>query len=198
MSPRAFTEQEKEMIRGKLLDAAESFLSTTGIKKTTVEDLAKAGGISKGAFYSFYESKEILFWEALMREHARMHDTINEHIGETRITREVFVGMVGGMYRGFIQKPWILDLIEGDYEVLMRSIPPELLQQNIEIDNATMHVFEQSIADNSTVDPMLVSAALRMLFLSVLHRNEIGKEWADEAFMLMLDALADHIFKEEV
>jgi len=197
MSPRAFTEQEKEAIQEKLLDAAEAFLSTTGIRKTTVEDLAKAAGISKGAFYSFYESKEVLFWEALMREHAHMHELINEHIGDTEITRDVFVEMVGGMYRGFIKKPWILDLIEGDYEVLMRSIPPEQLQRNMEIDNATMGVFEQAIADNTSVNPELVSAALRLLFLSVLHRQEIGREWADGAFMLMLESLADRIFKEE-
>jgi len=195
MSPKAFTEQEKEVIRRKLIDAGEVFLSTTGIRKTTVEDLAKAAGISKGAFYSFFESKEILFWEALMREHARVHDTINEYIGENQITREVFIEMIGGMYRAFIKKPWILDLIEGDYEVLMRRIPQEQLMRNAQIDNATMHVFEQAIADKTKIDPETVSAAMRMLFLSVLHRKEIGREWADEAFMLMLNALADYIFK---
>lgn len=195
MSPKAFTEQEKEIIQGKLMDAAEQFLSTTGVRKTTVEDLAKAAGISKGAFYSFYESKEVLFWEALMRVHMRLHEIINLYIKEHQASRESFIEMIDSMYRGFTEKPWILNLIEGDYEVLMRRIPQEMIVRNAEIDNTTMKEFENFIADKTEIDPELISAVMRMLFLSVLHRKEIGREWADEAFMLMINALADYIFK---
>jgi AcrR family transcriptional regulator len=195
MSPKAFTEQEKEIIRGKLMDAAEQFLSTTGVRKTTVEDIAKAAGISKGAFYSFYDSKEVLFWEALMREHMRMHEIINLYIKEHQASREGFIEMIGDMYSGFTEKPWILNLIEGDYEVLMRRIPQEMIVRNVEIDNATMKEFEKFLEGRIKTDPELISAVMRMLFLSVLHRKEIGREWTDAAFMLLIHALADYIFK---
>jgi AcrR family transcriptional regulator len=37
-----------------LLRQGSTFLTTYGIRKTNVEDLTRAAGISKGAFYLFY------------------------------------------------------------------------------------------------------------------------------------------------
>lgn len=195
MSPRAFTEQEKSIIQGKLLDAAESFLSTTGIRKTTVEDLAKTAGISKGAFYSFYESKELLFLDALEREQTRIHETIIREIGEKHGGKAAFVTVVGQMYRDFMAKPWLLAFTGEDYEVLLRRVPPERIQQHIEIDDASARRFQEMMGQGAAIEPELLSAALRMLMLGILHREEVGEEWADQAFMLALNALADYIFK---
>lgn len=62
MSPKAFSPQEKDLVREKLIDAAEKCLATTGIRKTSVDELARAAGIFKGAFYLIFESRELLFW----------------------------------------------------------------------------------------------------------------------------------------
>ncbi len=57
----AFTDNEKNIIKTKLKACASSCMSKYGIKKTTVDELVKEVGISKGAFYKFYDSKELLF-----------------------------------------------------------------------------------------------------------------------------------------
>src|SRR6266700_567387 len=59
--PKAFTEQEKELIRTRLLEQGHKQFSAYGLRKTNIEELAEAAGISKGAFYLFYASKEALF-----------------------------------------------------------------------------------------------------------------------------------------
>jgi len=197
MSPRAFTEQEKKIIHGKLIDAAEAFLSTTGIRKTTVEDLAKEAGISKGAFYLFYESKELLFMEALEREQTGIHNTLLKSMSQSPSPRDAFVRFAGEMYREYAAKPWLVAFGGEDYELLFRRISPERLQQHIELDNEATQRFKDILGDKITVSPELMSAVMRMLFMSILHRKEIGEEWADEAFSLMLASLADRIFKEE-
>lgn len=197
MSPRAFTEQEKEMLRKKLIDAAEAALATTGIRKTTVADLCNAAGISKGAFYLFYESKEILFLDALEREQTRIHQTIIREISGGGGRKEAFVAVVGQMYRDFIAKPWLLAFSGEDYEALLRHVPPERIQRHIEIDDISARRFQEAMGRGTSIEPELLSAALRMLMLGILHRTEVGEEWADAAFMLTLNALADHIFKEE-
>ena len=196
MSPRAFTEQEKEIIRGKLIDAAEAFLSTTGIRKTTVEDLAKEAGISKGAFYLFYRSKELLFMDALEREQTSIHNTLLKSMSQSHSPRDAFVHFAYEMYREYAAKPWLLAL-EEDYALLWRRVSSERIQQHIDLDNAATQRFKDILGDKITVSPELMSAVMRMLFMGILHRKEIGEEWADEAFSLMLDALADRIFKEE-
>lgn len=70
--PIAFSDEEKMQIRERLLAAAEEIAATSAYKDIKVEALTTIAGISKGAFYKFYESKEQLFFEMLMREHHRM------------------------------------------------------------------------------------------------------------------------------
>jgi TetR/AcrR family transcriptional repressor of nem operon len=46
--------------RQKLLDAALSLIRTRGYEATTVEDLCAAAGVTKGAFFHHFDSKESL------------------------------------------------------------------------------------------------------------------------------------------
>jgi TetR/AcrR family transcriptional regulator, transcriptional repressor for nem operon len=46
--------------RQKLLDAALSLIRTRGYEATTVEDLCAAAGVTKGAFFHHFDSKEAL------------------------------------------------------------------------------------------------------------------------------------------
>ena len=69
--PRAFTEREKQLIRGRLLSVGDWQFSGHGLKKTTIEDLAEAIGVSKGAFYISHASKEALFVDVVEQAELR-------------------------------------------------------------------------------------------------------------------------------
>lgn len=62
---RSFTQTEKDNIRSKLIDECEKSWATYGYKKTSIDELCSKVGISKGAFYAFFESKEHLFCRVL-------------------------------------------------------------------------------------------------------------------------------------
>lgn len=49
---RSFTEREKENIKKSLQEACKQSWTQYGYKKTSVDDLCKQAGISKGAFLS--------------------------------------------------------------------------------------------------------------------------------------------------
>ena len=53
--PKGFTEHEKELIGQRLLEQGYRLFSAYGLKKTNIEEIARAAGISKGAYYNFYE-----------------------------------------------------------------------------------------------------------------------------------------------
>ena len=74
--PKGFTEHEKELIRKRLLEQGYKQFSAYGLKKTNVEELAEASGISKGAFYLFYESKEALFMDVIELAEERFRQEI--------------------------------------------------------------------------------------------------------------------------
>lgn len=59
----AFSQQERMIIVKQLKEVVIEHLQKTGVRKTTIEDLTNAVGISKSAFYNFYVSKEALFYE---------------------------------------------------------------------------------------------------------------------------------------
>lgn len=196
MSPKPFSAQEKEIVREKLIGAAERCLASAGIRKTSVEELARAAGISKGAFYLFYGSKELLFLDALEREQARIHDAILARVKSAPTGKEGFVSAVVTMYRDFAAKPWLLSLAGEDYELLLRRVPQERIAQHIALDDASTRRLGALIGRGMGVAPELLSAALRMLFLGVLHRKEVGEALADEAFAFVVGAVADRIFGE--
>ena len=61
----AFTDEQNEQIRKDLIREARRCGITIGMRKTSVEQLTNSVGISKGSFYKFFDSKELLFFAVL-------------------------------------------------------------------------------------------------------------------------------------
>jgi len=59
--------QPEEVRRQQILDAARRFFIDKGYSPTTMEDIAKAAGLSKGGIYHYFQSKKQVF-EALVRQ----------------------------------------------------------------------------------------------------------------------------------
>jgi AcrR family transcriptional regulator len=77
---KAFSEQEREIINEKLLAACEECWNLFGYQKTNIRDLCSKAGISSGAFYLFYESKELLFIETADRGIKRIAALIEQNM----------------------------------------------------------------------------------------------------------------------
>jgi TetR/AcrR family transcriptional repressor of nem operon len=63
------TQPPRPSSRTKILEAARTLIRTKGFAATTVDDLCQAAGVTKGAFFHHFDSKEALgvaaagFWE---------------------------------------------------------------------------------------------------------------------------------------
>lgn len=68
------TQQRSEETREKLLGAAEKLFAREGYDATGVAEICKEAGVSKGAFYHHFESKQLLFLQLLSRWLARLDD----------------------------------------------------------------------------------------------------------------------------
>ncbi|MUM34776.1 helix-turn-helix domain-containing protein, partial [Mycolicibacterium sp. CBMA 361] len=67
----AFTPDEKGSIARVLVDTAERLFATQGLKKTSLDELVQPVGIAKGSFYAFFDSKESLYLEVMLRRAPR-------------------------------------------------------------------------------------------------------------------------------
>ncbi|MBX9591787.1 MAG: TetR/AcrR family transcriptional regulator [Hyphomonadaceae bacterium] len=71
--------------RNELLDCAQRLFFTKGYDKTTVDDVLKEAGVSKGAFYHYFASKEAMLeaWVARYASH-RLHE-LEEDLRDTSL-----------------------------------------------------------------------------------------------------------------
>jgi TetR/AcrR family acrAB operon transcriptional repressor len=95
MSP-AQTE-EPEQREQRILDAAVALITHYGYDKTTVSDIAQAAGVSKGAIYLHFKSKDDLFEALLLREMFAYGQTWLDYI-----EADPHGGTVGGLYRAVL------------------------------------------------------------------------------------------------
>jgi len=55
------TKAEAEVTRGRILDAAEQLFEQDGVARTTLQDIAQAAGVTRGAVYWHFQDKVDLF-----------------------------------------------------------------------------------------------------------------------------------------
>ena len=101
---------ENEDRANRILDAAVKLIVHYGYDKTTVSDIAKEAGISKGAVYLHFESKDALFEALLIREMKNYAEAWLEGIES-----DPKGGTIGGMYKSMMyaiqRNPFVADLL---------------------------------------------------------------------------------------
>jgi len=198
--PRGFSQQEQDIIRRKLLEAGKHSLATYGVRKTNLEELTNAAGISKGAFYKFYDSKEHLFFEVLENFEAEYRlETIQRLQSiQTGTPYEQVRVLLHEAFHAYRSHPMFGNFNPQDYEILLRKLPPELVQGHLKSDDGFVGELMQYWQASGVVqdhDPVLISALMKALFYVSLHAEEIGTAFQD-AFNILLDLVAGYVAKE--
>jgi AcrR family transcriptional regulator len=196
--PKTFTDKEREYIKKRLMEEAQDCLRLYGIRKTTVDELVKRANIPKGTFYLFYDSKELLFYDVLCSVHDELHADLRrrlEALGEPAAADQVTeLGL--GLYKK-VEASFLYKFITGgDLELLMRRLPPEVARAHAEKDDFSMEqliAMAPGIKGDSTKK---YSAAMRAIFLSMLHKHEIGEEVFEDALRLMIRGVVMQMFEE--
>jgi|SRR5271157_2153058 len=192
--PKGFTEHEKELIGKRLVEQGYKLFSTYGLKKTNVEELAEAAGISKGAFYLFYESKEALFMDVTELAEQQFRQQVLAVIdlpGPSPRARFLAVLQVAF---GLLKTIPILQFFSSrDYDVLFRRVPAEKLQQHLASDRK----FIEELIDRSCQAGIPVRASsddiialLYTVVLAVLHEDDLGPGSIQRSLELQLELLA--------
>ena len=146
------------------------------MRKTTVDQLAEKAGISKGAFYKFYETKEQLFFEVLEDWHEEIYKAAwqkweaHSSLPTPQRVAEVLLEVCRMM-----EKNAVVDFSETDLPYLLRKIPADVLAEHYHSDD--VHIREMIVQMGIELrEPAEVAvAAIRSLILSLSHRNQIGE-----------------------
>lgn len=76
--PAKFGQAERAAITEALLTAGRRLFTTQGLRKTSLDELVKPAGIAKSSFYAFYDSKESLYLDLMLREAPKLREKLWE------------------------------------------------------------------------------------------------------------------------
>lgn len=194
----AFTAEEKEVIRKKLHKVAKECLQRYGVKKTTVDQMAAMVDISKGSFYNFYSSKEMLFFTVLEEYQIDVMNRLTEQLGmETKIDTNRLVQLLYDFYQDFRYSFMYTIFKNHEMELLVRKLPKEVIINHHLIDDRMVKKIVSRIDIRENVSVEIVSALFRTIAMTILHIEEIGEKQFDTTLKLVIQGVVEQITKED-
>ncbi|WP_457600921.1 TetR/AcrR family transcriptional regulator [Hydrogenivirga sp.] len=91
--------------RDLILDEALRLFSEKGIKETTVRDIAKAVGITEGAIYRHFESKDQIVYELFERYSSQLYEKIEKALKKAKDREDQFKNVVVSFLDFAFKKP---------------------------------------------------------------------------------------------
>ena len=194
----AFTDEEKKIIRKKLHKAAKECLQRYGVRKTTVDQMVAMADISKGSFYSFYSSKEMLFFRVLEEYQIDIMNRLAEQLEQkNQINADQFVKLLYDFYQDF-RYSFVLTIFKNnEMELLIRKLPKEVIETHHLLDDRMAEKIVSRINIRETVSVEIVSALFRTIAMSILHIEEIGEKQFDAVLKLLIQGIVGQIIEED-
>lgn len=190
---RSFTETEKENIRRNLLNECEKSWAVFGYKKTSIDELCAKVGISKGAFYLFFDSKELLFCNVLDGIQERLKAVIEETLSKP-LVKEDICKMLKQIYLEYDKTNILTQRTTPDFANFMNRTPEEwkekskLLSHNFAINTI--------LCTNLTLKMSKEKAfgIFNALLSIVTSKNTLGYDHY-EVFCTLLDSVINEIYE---
>ena len=200
---RSFTDEEREIIKQKIIDRGKDCFARYGIKKTGIEDITEDLGIAKSSFYSFFNSKEDLFLQIFKEEKEALKDSIleNSFLKYRTEPDKAIRAYLRHVLQIVDNHPiWRKLVIENEHLELTISRFSEEEIKNIREDSVAIILpfFEEWAAAELLIDkPARILAETTQATLSLIHfRNKIEDDDFSEVMDLFIDLLAENITKK--
>jgi len=196
-------QQRSEETHNHLLDAATHLFSKTGYDATGVAEICQAAGVSKGAFYHHFPTKQAVFMELLNTYLNGIESGFNLMRQETRNVPQVILQMaelVGSLFQtADIHLPIFLEFwtqANHDPHIWEAAIAPYRRYQSYFADMIQEGIDEGSLqpVDAQLAARVLVSLAIGMLMQSLFDPQI--PNWRSEArqsMELLMNGIARRI-----
>jgi AcrR family transcriptional regulator len=186
--PKTYSDKEKEYIRKQLKKAANECLTLYGVKKTTVDELVKKVNIPKGTFYLFYESKELLLFDAINDLHNELQMELLQEISmlSGQLDQEGLTDLLCRIIKNIDQTYLLKLMTNGDMELIMRKLPDEVVVKHLDHDDFSMKQLLSFIPQAKDKNVEAFSGALRGVFLTLLYKREIGEDIFEESLRVLI------------
>lgn len=190
---RSFTEREKENIKRSLQEACKQSWTQYGYKKTSADDLCKLVGISKGAFYLFFESKEALFCEVLCSVQERICNAASEVIKRHKDKYGVAEALKP-IYREYDKNNFLYDSDSTDFTILMNKLSEEQAEKIEESNHMSQQLFLSQPYLKFKVNADLAMSVIYSLIMNIKNKDILPHNHM-ETFDFMVDHLIESLYE---
>lgn len=193
-----FTAHERQVIAEKIVAVAEELFCEYGLKKVTIEEIAKASAIAKGSFYAFFPSKEELYFSILVDCQKKMWLQMEVYLAENQqlAPRDLVKKTLLFMFELMDQYPLIQNTDSETMALLLRKLPPEAVEAHSGEDAAALQLFEPyGIRFTQPID--VVTKVFQALYgARVMIENE-EKQMLDQVISVMCEGLVNQLVEEK-
>ncbi len=189
---RSFTKREKEKIRQSLQDACKQSWTRYGYKKTSIDELCRQTGISKGAFYLFYESKEALFCEVLCQVQQQICDGAAKILIEYQDKRGAAEALKY-IYREYDKHNFLYNAESVDYTILLHKLSEEQAGRLRESERMSREIFYDRPWLKFRIDRDKAMAVIYALLMNLKNKEILPYDHM-ETFDFMIDHMIDSLY----
>ncbi len=157
-----------EIVRADILKAAEKLFQQFGLRKTTMEDIAKAMGKGKSTLYYYYTNKEEIFDAVVMKEMWEVFEVTKKAVESVNTAAQKLKAFARAKIESLQQKSNLYGIVTGEIKETHRcfeNAKKEYYQQEVKlITNILQHgigagEFKEVIGDDIDVLPFVIVSA---------------------------------------
>lgn len=196
MPIRVFSQEEREEIRVKMLDAGFPLLKEYGMTHTSISKITKAAGIGVSTFYNFWKTKEAYMTELISYYRKKMlplmvdEEVLSRNRKLSRIeVKKYFQALVDENISIYPHMT-----LEDEYKLVnsSNSFKPDI-EKETTIAKELFSYFE-NVRDD--IDFGLVANLTKILAITAESKAELHEGAYDKTIDKIIDMILDLIFKE--
>ena len=165
----------KEEAKAKIVKAARVVFAKKGYHDSTMDDVAKEVGVSKGALYSYFESKDDLLKEISLQGHQTLRNILLETclLDNLEEALEEVYAKITEQFKGNLHTHFeVISLSSHDPKI--RQIVFGEYQKDIEAVEAFVEEKKKQGAIRTDVDARVLAELFTALYLGTLAKLVIG------------------------
>lgn len=198
MSVPKFTEKEKEAIRSALVQSGRELFAQLGLKKTSVSELTASAGIAQGSFYTFFDSKEELYFEILQQEEKKIRSQLEASFSESGKTFAQFLREALAVME---DNPYIRQVYDENLmETLFRKLPEEKLKAHFASDEDFFKPLIEMGQEKGRLvrkKPETIISVIRAVVLLSFQKTNIGEDRYEETMDLLIALIGQGLSAKE-
>ncbi len=156
--------------KSNILEASRKLFLRYGFDKSTVADIAKQAGISKGGIYLYFKSKDQIMEQLLLQEMYEQNERWIDFV-----LKDPEGGLLHGMYKNqlkaIVESEFIMSILKRDTEILGSYLQKQDGLLSHDVSNIRIEFIKKMQNANCVkkdVDPKVLAHIMDMLELSII------------------------------